>query len=326
MRAAVSAWTRRAAPLLAATGALAWSACQARSTAPHADPPARPAVTSPGRVRAEFLGAATVLLDDGDGAIMTDGFFTRPSLARMATSPIASDPARVDEALGRADVHHLAALLVSHSHLDHAIDSAAVAERTGAPVYGSPSTANVLRGAGLPERDIHVFTDGERLSFGRWRVRVFRTPHSPPVTYPGEITAPLRQPARAGEFKEGGSYSFWVGHGARSVLIVPSAGFTPGKFAGVHADAVFLAIGGLGKQDEAFADAYWREAVQGVGAKVVVPIHWDDFTRPLSEPLQPLPKTFDDFDKGMTMILDRAKRDGVRVILPTAFTPLDVGL
>ena len=99
-----------------------------------------------------FLGVASLLLDDGETAIMTDGFFSRPSLAKVALGKVAPDHARIDAVLARAGVDRLAAVLPVHSHFDHAMDSAVVADRTGAVLVGGESTANVGRGARAARR------------------------------------------------------------------------------------------------------------------------------------------------------------------------------
>ena len=38
-----------------------------------------------GELSVTFLGVATLLLSDGTSAVMTDGFFSRPSLLHVAT-------------------------------------------------------------------------------------------------------------------------------------------------------------------------------------------------------------------------------------------------
>ena len=48
-----------------------------------------------------FLGVSGLLLDDGESAVMTDGFFSRPSLARVALGRFAPDQSRIDAALDR---------------------------------------------------------------------------------------------------------------------------------------------------------------------------------------------------------------------------------
>ena len=97
-----------------------------------------------------WLGGSTLLIDDGESAVLTDGFFSRPGLARVGLGRIAPSAARIDGCLARAGVRRLAAVLPVHTHYDHALDSAVVAERTGATLIGGESAANVGRGRGLP--------------------------------------------------------------------------------------------------------------------------------------------------------------------------------
>ena len=52
-----------------------------------------------------WMGVATLLIDDGSSALMTDGFFSRPSLGRVGAGKLSPSPARVDGCqIGRAHV------------------------------------------------------------------------------------------------------------------------------------------------------------------------------------------------------------------------------
>src|SRR3954463_3318426 len=75
-----------------------------------------------------WLGVATLLIDDGTSALMTDGFFSRPSLTAVALRKLAPSEARVDGCLARAGVGRLEAVIPVHTHFDHALDSALVAQ------------------------------------------------------------------------------------------------------------------------------------------------------------------------------------------------------
>src|SRR5215204_1438661 len=55
-----------------------------------------------GTVRVTFLGVATLLFDDGETQLMTDGFFSRPSLIQVARGNLETDPKVVDAALKKA--------------------------------------------------------------------------------------------------------------------------------------------------------------------------------------------------------------------------------
>ena len=79
-----------------------------------------------------FLGVSTVLVDDGETALLTDGYFSRPSMGRVLLGRLTPDEARIDAALHRAGIDRLAVVAPVHTHFDHALDSPAVVRRTGA--------------------------------------------------------------------------------------------------------------------------------------------------------------------------------------------------
>lgn len=70
-------------------------------------------------------------------------------------------------------------------------------------------------------------------------------------------------------------------------MIHASANMRAGALDGRRADTVYLGIGTLGKQSPSFRDTYWRTYVADTGARRVIPIHWDNFTRGLDRPLTP---------------------------------------
>jgi L-ascorbate metabolism protein UlaG (beta-lactamase superfamily) len=72
-----------------------------------------------------------------------------------------------------------------------------------------------------------------------------------------------------------------------------------------------------------YQEAYWREVVQATGARRVVLVHWDDFWKPLDEPLVPMPRLMDNFDVSMQFLLERARLTGVEVQIPSAWISMD---
>jgi len=277
----------------------------------------------PHRVMATFMGVTTISLDDGDTAIMTDGFFSRPSKWQLLTKRIAPNQLRIQECLARANVRELAAVFVAHSHHDHALDSATVASQTGATLLGSDSVANIASGEGFKNRFIEI-ADGHTYSFGKFDITPYKSPHSPHGFFRGKVTAKFRPPENITGYRGGSNYSFLVKHERCNLLIHPSANFRAGMFNDVRADVVFLGVGTLGRRSDEFAEAYWREVVVATRAPVVIPIHWDDFTVPLDEPLRPMPAPADNFERGLTRILRLASRDHVAVKFIPVFQPIAV--
>jgi len=274
-----------------------------------------------GDLSVTFLGVATLLVDDGESALMTDGFFTRPSLVTTVLGRIAPDETRIDECLGRAGVTRLEAIMPVHTHFDHGMDTAVVAERTGAVLLGGRSAANIGRGHGLPDDRLRVAEPGTTMSFGSWDLTLIVSDHCPPDRFPGEITEPLVPPARASAYRCGEAWSILVGHrpSGRGLLIQGSAGYVEGSLAGRQADVAYLGVGQLGLQSAEFMKTYWNETVRTVGARRVVLIHWDDFFRPLSRPLRALPYAGDDLDETMRTLTALAEEDGVPLQFPTVW-------
>ena len=208
---------------------------------------------APGELGVTFLGVSTLLVSDGESSLMTDGFFSRPGLLRVGLGRIAPSAARIDaaldRALGDAGVAELDAVVPVHSHFDHVMDSAAVAERTGAALVGGPSTAQVGHGAGLAADRIRVVRSGETVSYGAHTLTFVESAHCPPDRYPGTIDAPVVPPARASAYRCGEAWSLIVTQSdGRSLLVQGSAGFVPGALDGHRADVAYLGIGQLGVQ------------------------------------------------------------------------------
>lgn len=288
------------------------------SLEPYRDRFAVPAAEGP--LSVTFLGVATLLVDDGQTQLLTDGYFSRPGLLAVGVGKIAPDPTRIDACLARAGVDRLAVVAPVHSHFDHALDAAVVADHTGALLVGGTSTANVGRGGGLGEDRIQVVASGDEVTAGAFSMSFVASSHCPPDRYPGEITAPVRPPAKAAAYRCGEAWSILVAHASgRRMLVQGSAGYVEGALDGHRAEVAYLGVGQLGKQDEPYLQAYWQHTVRAVGARTVVLIHWDDFFRPLDRPLRALPYLGDDLDVTMAVLGRLAAEDGVRLLLPTVW-------
>jgi len=246
----------------------------------------------PGSLTVRFTGTSTLLFSDGETAWMVDGWFSRFGPRALFSGEIAPDHAAIERGLERNGVDRLAVVIPVHSHFDHAMDSPEVARRTGAVLLGSPSTANIARGVGLPEDQIRVAKDREPVVFGRFEITLIETRHfefpDPEVRKQAledpEITAPLVPPVGAFDYRLGTPYAIHVRHPLGRFLVQGSAGFVEGGLAGFDADIVFLGIGGLGTQTADYREIYWQETVTTTGARHVIPIHWDSLMGPIEGP------------------------------------------
>jgi L-ascorbate metabolism protein UlaG (beta-lactamase superfamily) len=284
-------------------------------------------------LRVTFLGASTLLFEDDSEAILIDGFFTRPSLSfPPSATAVTPDSAAIDAALDQLQITTttqprtlaLTGVVVNHSHYDHAMDSTAVAARTGALLVGSESTANIARGHMFPEERLRVISGGENFCLGRFRVAFVQTGHVPlpfGADNPGNITTPT-VPATVGDYKGGGTFAVFVQYRGRGrfMLVQGSAGFAPGALQGRSAAVVYLAVGGLSFPSNAtHRDTYWNEVVGAVSPQRVVPIHWDGLTGPLSASTGPS----SDGSAGITFAEEHAQAAGIGTQTPTILNKVD---
>jgi L-ascorbate metabolism protein UlaG (beta-lactamase superfamily) len=274
-----------------------------------------------GAVKVTFLGTTSLLFDDGKTQLMIDGFFTRPTLKQFA-GKIETDTNVADAALKKANVTRLKALFVTHSHEDHALDSTYVINKTGAMLYGSGSTLNIARGAGLDEEHMSLFWPGKELTFGEFKVTVLNSKHSPPSASNDDIghiiTQPLPQPALGPKYVEGGSYDFLIKHGNGVIYVKPSANWIDGAMDDFRADVLFLSTATLGVQDANFQNTYYAESVSKIRPRLVIPVHWDNFLLPFSEPIEILGPPLDAGPAGFDFLIGRLNKDNIQfgLLLP----------
>ena len=232
------------------------------------------------QVTVRWLGISTLLIDDGETQIISDAFFSRPSFIDLLLKRrIQPDPLFISDALSELLVERLAVVVPVHSHYDHAMDSAVVAQLTGASVLGSLSTANIAKSFNLPTSQIIIADTGKAYQFGKFTVTLIESRHAPLASnseIDGVVAEPFALPAPYTAWQQGKAYSIYIAHPKGSILIQGSAGFIPESLNGVNADVVFLGVGGLNSLSNTYRDEYIFEVVKKVNAEIVVPIHHDN--------------------------------------------------
>lgn len=240
------------------------------------------------------------MFDDGDTQILIDGFFSRPSVAdHVFSANVQSNAADINRIIDEYRMRRLAAIIPVHSHFDHAMDIGAIANRSSASIIGSESTANIARGSGVPEDQIVVAENGQVYDFGSFTVRLIPSVHAPlawggTVPYAGTIDEPLQLPAPVSAWREGRSYSIVITHPQGTTLVQGSAGFRPGSLDNVTADVVMMGVFGLETLGRDYTEEFWLSLVTSTGAKRVIPIHFDDYTRPFGT-IKLAPRIIDNF-------------------------------
>lgn len=280
-----------------------------------------PANLKKGQLKITYLGVATLLIDDGETQILTDGFVSRPSLLSVGFGKIGSDTILVKSVIKELFITRLKGIFTAHSHYDHALDAPYFAKFTTAILHGSESTLNIGRGAGLRENLMKIYEPGRTQIIGKFKITVLKSKHTPPLSFPKEddegklISSPLRQPAKRRDFAEGGAYDFLIEHGEHSIYIKASTNYLEHMLDSVKADILFLGVATLSKQDTSFQRNYYLNTVGSLKPKLLIPIHWDNFFKPLSKELIPYPKIADDVKRDFDFLIKNTRRDNIELKL-----------
>lgn len=267
-----------------------------------------------------FYGTSSLAFVDRDGAFVLDGFVSRPSIGRIIFSRIRADDTLVRRTFSSSGVGSVYAVLTAHSHYDHAMDAAAVVRQFGGEVWGTASTAKIASAEGVAHR---LVSAGDVLQAGGFTVRVFGNGHSPGGIAMDDIGDDFQVPAKVKDYRYGGGLGLHLTRDRCRIMVIPSSGMPDRDLAAYPADVIFLSIAQLGRQDADYVRRYYDATVKASGAKLLVPIHWDDFTRPLAKPLVPLPYMVERTDKAMRYIM-AIKDDDVQVRLPVVGSALQL--
>ncbi len=214
-----------------------------------------------------WLGVAGVELKVGEQVLVLDPFFTRPSLFQLLHQ-IRSDSSSVADKLPICSF-----VLVTHAHYDHLLDVPSVLRQTGAVAYGSANTCQLLHALGMPESQARQVKVGDQLSRGAFQVDVIEGQHSP-IPFSSLFNGSLRPgsipPRRVTDYRMDICLGYCIRVSGISLLIC-AARPQP-------ADVLFA-----GAQE---TSDYYLDLFEGVRPQTFIPIHWDNFTRPLSKPVR----------------------------------------
>jgi L-ascorbate metabolism protein UlaG (beta-lactamase superfamily) len=219
-----------------------------------------------------WLGVAGIELRSGSQILAIDPYFTRIPLRRL--------PGRVrpDARLAAKILPHCDFVLVTHPHYDHLADVPEVVHNTGATAFGSANACRLLAALGVPAQQVRQIRAGDALALGDFRVEVLPGKHGQaPLAglFNRRLSPRLRPPLRAWDYRMDCCFSFLV-HAAGCRVLVGLGEYPE------EAPAAVLAVGVVNAPED------YRSLLRRARPQMVVPIHWDDFFRPLSKPIRPM--------------------------------------
>jgi L-ascorbate metabolism protein UlaG (beta-lactamase superfamily) len=225
----------------------------------------------------------------GTKTVLLDPWLSRTDAGLFSGKFNPKTPAKIEEALIDQHIKKADQILIGHGHFDHIADVPYIAKKTGATVIGSESHMNMLRAHGLPEPKLVPCRGGEFFQFDGYTIEVFRSLHSlqptKKVPFPGRFLSVPTIPATIAEMPEGDSLIYMLTVGGKfSIFLMSTANFIEREIVGLRPDVALVAP--LGRGQVPNFTARLLKAIND--PKMILPTHWDNWERPLSDPPQDL--------------------------------------
>ncbi|MHB8638825.1 MAG: MBL fold metallo-hydrolase [Candidatus Acidiferrales bacterium] len=290
-----------------------------------------------GEVRLSYLGTAGWEITDGKTVILVDPYLSRLKMEIPGAPPdpgdhrsafSLNDIAKSDKSIIDAHIKRADFILITHTHIDHVLDTPYIARKTGATVIGSESTTNFERDSGVPDAQLLTVLGGDDLQLPGFSVRVIPSLHGilrhasnishfpmpPPSTiFPANARAPFRV---RDLLIEGGTLAYLIRLNGVRILVFGSMNYIEREVDGLRPDVAIIGAGPSWRE----IYNYTPRLIRALGyPRLVLPTHWDLFNVPYSASQHWAIEQLQSFIAGV-----KAASPKTRVIVPKYFEPIVV--
>jgi L-ascorbate metabolism protein UlaG (beta-lactamase superfamily) len=240
------------------------------------------ALALPRGLELESLGVAGYRLSCEGKTIYVDPYLSRvPFSSLLRGRPALANTALYDRWL-RSEGEVLA-VLVGHTHFDHAVDVPAICARHRCPAYGSASLLQLMHIHGQRDQAVLV-SPHEPIELGPFTVTFVPSLHSKlllgyKVPSDGELTCEHLDALSPSAYRCGQVWGIHIEVSGVSFYHQGSANLIDEEIR--HKDVDVFLAGIAGRR---FTDEYWQRILRALQPRVVLASHYDDFFRPLDAP------------------------------------------
>ena len=236
----------------------------------------RHGVDLPAGLEIQWLGTAGFRLSYEGTTLLIDPYLSRAPLPDIARNRVMrSDPAKVDRIVPHAD-----AVLIGHSHFDHAADVPHIAASNGCAVYGSESVRHLLGLFDLADQVV-VVEPRRRYEVGPFTVWFTPSVHAKllaglKVPSDGELTCDSLDHLGAGQFRCGQVWGITIEVAGITLYHQGSADLADDEITVTDVDVLLCGIAG-----RFWSKDFTRRIITAVDPALVLAHHHDDFFRPV---------------------------------------------
>ncbi len=237
----------------------------------------------PAGLELEWLGVSGFRLSYQGRTLLVDPYFSRVPLSSvLARRPAVPDPSLIDRYLPAPG--ELVGVLVGHTHFDHAVDAPAIARRFRCPAYGSSSLRRLMALHGVGELAVEVEAY-RRYELGPFTMSFTPSLHSKlvlgmAVPFDGEFSCEHLDALNPGAYRCGQVWGIRIEVAGVSFYHQGSANLIDEAIRKEPVDFFLAGVAGRG-----FTSGYWRRILARLEPHTVIPTHYDDFLRPLDDPM-----------------------------------------
>lgn len=231
-------------------------------------------------VNVRWTGAAGLEFTCSDQVILIDPYLSRPGKIEVFLKRVRPKVDVVNRYL-QGLTGKLSAIIVGHTHFDHALDIPVFAKHFDGPLVGNSSLETLMGMHGMPGR-VTVCKGRERVQLpGGAAATMIPSVHGlvafGRMPYPGEINPSGRLPLKSSEYRHGTVFMTKLQLDGKVFMHAGSANFIESELHGHSCDVLFMCVPGWKK-----VPGYTTRFLQMVKPKIIVPFHYDDFSAALS--------------------------------------------
>jgi L-ascorbate metabolism protein UlaG (beta-lactamase superfamily) len=230
----------------------------------------------PAGLELTWFGTAGFRLAYQGTVVWIDPYVTRMPMSAVALRRVVpSSPEAVAKYVDRAD-----AVLVGHTHFDHALDVPAICRAHACKAYGSTSLRNLMGLHGLAESTV-VVEPKRDYEVGPFKFHFVPSVHSKlqlglRIPFSGELTCEHVGGLTAQAYKCGQVWGVCIEVGGVRLYHQGSADVLEDEIIDRGVDVFLCGISG-----RRFTPRYAERVMRALSPAMIVPTHYDDFFRPL---------------------------------------------
>ena len=270
-----------------------------------------------------WFGTTNIVIQDEDVDIMFDPFITHPSLIEIFFKrEVYSDKKLVKKWIDKASVNHLDAVIVNHSHYDHALDFGTILNMFPQAIgYGSKSTYNIGLGANIPKERLIVVDDKKDLAIKSYKLKSIKAMHPAHAfgytAMPDKIEKPFKLPANPWNMHKGQDLIYHLTNAKGNIMFHPFAGKSPffNDYSKLKARVLFL---GLAKRKSTMDQI--ENIIKPINPSIIIPVHYDNFVVPLkSSPTEMPTMNLDEWTQTI-----KTELPNIKIIIPQVAKWIDL--